>query len=226
MRRGLNSWVSLLLFLCYITCFREVVSTATVTLQSVEIFATHEFIGADPTVYFNCKGEEKIIFPDLKKAHVLYAFKGQESWQPLTEFPNKKCKRCGFYAKHTIKSDDVFGEWEFCPSEFTRADGKYIYSIDKEVNATFICEECVPHPHVADPDRAPNSENEGHGMHWAIMTLIIILASILVILGLAAAYKYWQKKKRQKDQARFLKLFEDGDDIEDELGIGPLGGSV
>lgn len=59
----------------------EVVSTATVTLQSVEIFTTHEFIGANPTVYFNCKGEEKIILPDLKKAQVEYAFKGQESWQ-------------------------------------------------------------------------------------------------------------------------------------------------
>ncbi|KAL8149830.1 hypothetical protein AgCh_006735 [Apium graveolens] len=221
MPRGLNSWVSLLLFLCYI---REVVSTATVTLKSIEIFTTHEFIGSDPTVYFNCKGEEKIILPDLRKAQVEYAYKGQESWQPLTEFPNKKCKRCGFYAKHTIKSDDVFGEWEFCPSEFTRSDGKYIYSVDKEVNATFICEECVPHPQKADP--APKSENEGNGMHWAIVALISIIVSILVFVGLAAAYKYWQKKKRQKDQARFLKLFEDGDDIEDELGIGPLGGSV
>lgn len=80
--------------------------------------------------------------------------------------------------------------------------------------------------HVLDPDPAPKSENEGHGMHWAIVTLISIIASILVCVGLAAAYKYWQKKKRQKDQARFLKLFEEGDDIEDELGIGPLGGSV
>lgn len=67
-------------FFCY-TILAEVVSTAVVTLQSVEIFTTHEFIGSDPTVYFNCKGEEKIILPDLKKAHVLYAYKGQESWQ-------------------------------------------------------------------------------------------------------------------------------------------------
>lgn len=79
--------------------------------------------------------------------------------------------------------------------------------------------------HVLDSDQAPKTENGGHGMHWAVVTLISILASILVILGLAAAYKFWQKKKRQKDQARFLKLFEEGDDIEDELGIGPFGGS-
>lgn len=76
-------------------------------------------------------------------------FNGSLHFQPLTEFPNKKCKRCGFYAKHTIKSDGVFGEWEFCPTDFTRPDGKYIYSVDKEVNATFICEECVSHPHIA-----------------------------------------------------------------------------
>jgi cbb3-type cytochrome oxidase subunit 3 len=42
------------------------------------------------------------------------------------------------------------------------------------------------------------------------------------VLGVAAAYKYWQKKKREQDQARFLKLFEDGDDIEDELGLGTV----
>lgn len=80
--------------------------------------------------------------------------------------------------------------------------------------------------HVLDPDQASKSKDGGHGLHWVIVALISILASILVIFGLAAAYKFWQKKKRQKEQARFLKLFEDTDDIEDELGIGPLGGSV
>lgn len=63
-------------------------------------------------------------------------------------------------------------------------------------------------------------------MHWTVVILVSVLVSTLFILGLVAAYKYWQKKRREKDQARFLKLFEDGDDIEDELGIGPLGGSV
>lgn len=53
-----------------------------------------------------------------------------------------------------------------------------------------------------------------------------VIVSVLFILGLAAGFKYWQKRRREKDQARFLKLFEDGDDIEDELGTGPLGGSV
>lgn len=44
----------------------------------------------------------------------------------------------------------------------------------------------------------------------------------MFVAGLVGAYKYWQKRKKQRQQAQFLKLFEDADDIEDELGIGPL----
>ncbi|KAI3822406.1 hypothetical protein L1987_09996 [Smallanthus sonchifolius] len=36
----------------------------------------------------------------------------------------------------------------------------------------------------------------------------------------------FQKRKRRQEQARFMKLFEDTDDIEDELGIGPLSESI
>jgi len=46
------------------------------------------------------------------------------------------------------------------------------------------------------------------------------LATIVLILGVFGAYKFWLKKRKEKDQAQFLKLFEDGDDIEDELGLG------
>lgn len=71
-----------------------------------------------------------------------------------------------------------------------------------------------------------NSESDTHvgrkGMHVAIIVLISLLASIVTAIVLMAAYKYWQKKKRQQDQARFLKLFEDGDEIEDELGLGTV----
>lgn len=59
-------------------------------------------------------------------------------------------------------------------------------------------------------------------MHWAFLLLICALVSIVLVLGAATAYKFWKKKKRQHEQARFLKLFEEDDDIEDELGIGPL----
>lgn len=64
--------------------------------------------------------------------------------QPLTDFTSKKCKRCGFYEEDRFKSDDIFEEWEFCPSDFSIPDGKYIRIKDKEFNATFLCPECVP----------------------------------------------------------------------------------
>lgn len=202
----------------FLSCLSGLILSATVTLDSIEIYNTHEILKAvKPEVYFRCKGENKTDLPDVKNANELYKFKGEESWQPLTEFLDKKCKRCGFYERDTFKSDDVFDEWEFCPSEFT-ADGKYIKIKDKEVNATFSCPECVPS--TAASNSTSDSRKRGNKMHVALIILIIVLVSTVLILGLIAAYKYWQKKKREQDQARFLKLFEEGDDIEDELGLG------
>jgi len=64
-------------------------------------------------------------------------------FQPLTEFTARKCKRCGFYEKDSVLSDDVFDEWELCPSDFTAPDGKYVHFKEKELNASFICPECL-----------------------------------------------------------------------------------
>ncbi|CAH9091737.1 unnamed protein product [Cuscuta europaea] len=198
----------------------EPVTAAVVTLDSIQIFQTHELFGRSPTVYFQCKGENKTILPDVKKKDILYDFKGEESWQPLTQLLDKKCKRCGFYEEDTIKSDDVFDEWEFCASEFTSADGKYTHFKEKEFNATFWCPECVPL--VGAPVHS-YSQNEQKGMSWTIVLLMVALASVILVLGGVIAHRYWQKRKRQQDQARFLKLFEEqDDDMDDELGIGPL----
>lgn len=57
-------------------------------------------------------------------------------------------------------------------------------------------------------------------MHAALIILISVVVSTVLTLGAVAVYKFWQKKKREHDQVRFLKLFEDGDDIEVELGLG------
>lgn len=59
-------------------------------------------------------------------------------------------------------------------------------------------------------------------MHWAFMLLIGASVLILLVVGAVITYKCWKQKKRQNEQARFLKLFEEDDDIDDELGIGPL----
>lgn len=53
--------------------------------------------------------------------------------------------------------------------------------------------------------------------------LICAFVLSVFIAGSVLAYKYWKRRKQQQDHARFLKMFEEGDDdIEDELGIGPL----
>ncbi|XP_009597346.1 uncharacterized protein LOC107816641 [Nicotiana tabacum] len=225
MRRRLKSRIPPLLLLFYrsilLSLLPGLITAAIVTLDSIEIYNTHELLGLTPEVYFQCKGENRTNLPDVKKKHELYSFKGEESWQPLTELEEKKCKRCGIYEKDSfIKPDDVFDEWEFCASDFTSPDGKYIRFKEKEFNATFLCPDCVPLEGASN--HSADSQTKGKGMHWALVLLICVVVSIFVVLGAVTAYKYWQKRKKQQEQARFLKLFEDGDDIEDELGIGPL----
>ncbi|CAI9268114.1 unnamed protein product [Lactuca saligna] len=216
-----NSRVSII----FLFCFPELLLSAVVTLDSLEIYTTHEWLTSTPTVYFKCNEEKKTVLPDVKKAHAVYHFKGEESFQPLTNFTSKKCKRCGFYEKDRIKFDDVFDEWEFCPSDFTSPNGIYIHSKDKEFNATFLCDECVKRVDNLDGDS--HHHNEGHGVQWYIVIIVAsIVGSILLMMGVFVAYKYWLKRKRQQEQARFLKLFEEEDDIEDDLGLGPLSDSI
>jgi flagellar basal body-associated protein FliL len=49
---------------------------------------------------------------------------------------------------------------------------------------------------------------------------------LFVLLGIGGAaaigfflFKYWQKKKREEQHARLLKLFEEDDELEVELGL-------
>ncbi|MED6182894.1 hypothetical protein PIB30_033020 [Stylosanthes scabra] len=199
---------------------------AVVTLSSIEIFTTHEWLNLTPTVYFKCNDENKTLLPDVKKKNVIYAFRGEESWQPLTNFSSRKCKRCGLYEEDKILADDVFDEWELCPSDFTVPDGKYVYVNEKEFSASFLCPDCLPLSGVSTaPPPVMNDENvgkekpAGQRTNVAVVVLVCILGSAVVIVGAVGAFKFWQKKKREQDQARFLKLFEGGDDIEDELHL-------
>ncbi|KAL3327896.1 hypothetical protein AABB24_035523 [Solanum stoloniferum] len=77
----------LLSFFCssiLLSSLPELITAAVVTLDSIEIYNTHEFLGLSPEVYFQCKGENRTIYlPDVKKKQELYTFKGEESWQNL-----------------------------------------------------------------------------------------------------------------------------------------------
>lgn len=221
----MNSGVTLFIFtslIILISCFPGHVTAAVVTLHSIELYKTHEWL-SKPTVYFQCKGENKTILPDVKKTKVVYTFKGEESWQPLTNFTNKKCKRCGLYEKDFLQHD-TFDEWEFCPSDFGGDIGTYTLLKEKEFHATFLCPECLDlmsdHKASPPPPLSYSGKKSGKkGLHVLVVLAIFAAVAAVVIIGFVGGYKYYQKRKRQQEQARFLKLFEEHDDMEDELGL-------
>ncbi|AQL07560.1 hypothetical protein ZEAMMB73_Zm00001d047767 [Zea mays] len=134
---------------------------------------------------------------------------------PLTELPEKKCKRCGLYEEGTFKPDAVFDEWEMCSSDFK--GGKYTRFKEGQFNATFLCPNCTASTGHGNP--RPSEDLETKKTSIAVIIIASVLASVLVVTALFGGFKYWQKKKRERDQVRFLKLFEEGDDLEDELGL-------
>ncbi|XP_057718652.1 uncharacterized protein LOC130933137 [Arachis stenosperma] len=214
------------LLVFFFAYFPGLVFSAVVTLSSIEIFTTHEWLKFTPTVYFKCNGENKTVLPDVKKKNVIYVFRGEESWQPLTNFSSKKCKRCGLYEEDKILADDVFDEWELCPSDFTAPLGKYEYISDKEFNASLLCPDCLPlsgvstaSPPVANDENLRKEKPARQRKNVAVIVVVSVLGSAILIVAAVGAFKFWQKRKREQDQARFLKLFEEGDDIEDELHL-------
>ncbi|KDO47508.1 hypothetical protein CISIN_1g027567mg [Citrus sinensis] len=81
--RRLSSRVScVFLALCmFLNSLPGLVLAAVVTLDSIKIYKTHEWLDNKPTVYFKCQGENKKILPDVKEKNTTYVFKGEESWQ-------------------------------------------------------------------------------------------------------------------------------------------------
>lgn len=49
--------------------------------------------------------------------------------------------------------------------------------------------------------------------------LIVCVALVAVVLLSFFLFKFWQKKKREEQYARLLKLFEEDDELELELGL-------
>ncbi|KAK4438376.1 hypothetical protein Salat_0171900 [Sesamum alatum] len=58
-----------------------------------------------------------------------------------------------------------------------------------------------------------------HGGSNRSMIAIICLVLATVALLSFFLFKYWQKKKRDEQYARLLKLFEEDDELEVELGL-------
>ncbi|KAG2287024.1 hypothetical protein Bca4012_031787 [Brassica carinata] len=204
-----------ILCIIFFGSFPGTILTQDVKLDSILIFKTHEWFSTKPIVYFQCKGENKTLFPDVKTTNVSYSFSGQESWQPLTKLKGTKCKICGIYEEDTFRYD-TFNEWELCASDFT-PEGTYTHAKEKDFNATFLCHGCSQLGAGLNKDSGTDKEEETRGMHHAIVVLIVVLVLGVVAVGLVVGSTYWRKKKRQQEQTQFL--FEDGDEMEDELGL-------
>ncbi|KAL9388167.1 hypothetical protein Peur_021291 [Populus x canadensis] len=79
---------------------------------------------------------------------------------------------------------------------------------------------------IADDSSGPKNGTMKSDKHAAstnntgIPKIAIIFVSVVAIGFLAFfLFKFWQKKKREEQYARLLKLFEEDDELEVELGL-------
>ncbi|XP_057973528.1 uncharacterized protein LOC131161636 [Malania oleifera] len=74
-----------------------------------------------------------------------------------------------------------------------------------------------------DPSSTKDSKNavnhDSSSSTVGLRVLIIGLGLVAVVAFSVFLFKIWQKKKREEQHARLLKLFEDDDELEVELGI-------
>lgn len=91
-----------------------------------------------------------------------------------------------------------------------------VYSTDFQFQTT-NCLQCFA-VLAGDPNDDKKAEAQPKG-HTGKTILFVLLGVGAVILLSFFIFKYWQKKKREEQHARLLKLFEEDDDIEVELGL-------
>ncbi|KAI5655901.1 hypothetical protein M9H77_24694 [Catharanthus roseus] len=74
-------------------------------------------------------------------------------------------------------------------------------------------------PSLKSEDGSKNASN-GSSKKAIGLTVVLICLGILATVAFSVLlFKIWQKKRREAQQARLLKLFEDDDELEVELGI-------
>ncbi|KAD4179482.1 hypothetical protein E3N88_28073 [Mikania micrantha] len=57
-------------------------------------------------------------------------------------------------------------------------------------------------------------------LHFFFLFIAISLQFLSAVVGLSSyLFKLWQKKKREEQHARLLKLFEEDDELDFELGL-------
>ncbi|CAH9091739.1 unnamed protein product [Cuscuta europaea] len=193
---GVRSKLQIVIILCYSSILQfSAAEAANVTLESIQIFTTHEALGITPTVYFACKDQNKTMLASVQEINIIYNSSTLPT-QGVTQFiDGNDCKTCGLYEEDTFTPDDVFGEWEFCLSNFT--SGECSYYVEKQFNATFLCQQCATLPlnggSASSPISATNStisaataansysRNEKAGS-WAAKLLVTAMATAFFIV--------------------------------------------
>ncbi|KAM5574990.1 hypothetical protein ABKV19_014099 [Rosa sericea] len=76
-------------------------------------------------------------------------------------------------------------------------------------------------PLFFDSVRAKDDDgsNKAGGSSVALKVIIVLLGVAAVVGFGVFLFRIWQRKKREEQHARLLKLFEDDDELEVELGI-------
>ncbi|KAK1274670.1 hypothetical protein QJS04_geneDACA016757 [Acorus gramineus] len=81
-----------------------------------------------------------------------------------------------------------------------------------------------PFPGVADDLSAhkngtTNDKHANSGGSTGVEVVGILLAVVAIVVLSIFLFKMWQKKKREEQHARLLRLFEEDDELELELGL-------
>lgn len=193
-------------------------------------------------------GEPRKDLSDVTHTRHVYNFSGHESFQPLTTLSGAKCKRCGLYEHDSWKPDDVYDEWELCPLDFAPPpDGRLSRSKRKAFDATFSCSRCHPPAAPPEPEPEPSStppagpaaapgvgvqkggRTEGGDAAWhprvPWLWGVLIAVWVMLAVALGALVRLWVQRRlwpfrrsKWEDTARFMQLFDEDDELDEELG--------
>ncbi|EOA37222.1 hypothetical protein CARUB_v10010723mg [Capsella rubella] len=64
-----------------------------------------------------------------------------------------------------------------------------------------------------------NAESRSSSSKTGTKVILVLVGFVVVAMFSFFLYKLWQKKKRDEQYARLLKLFEEDDELEVELGL-------
>ncbi len=72
---------------------------------------------------------------------------------------------------------------------------------------------------MSSKNETTTKPHESSGSNIGAKVVIIVLGFVAAGLFSFFLFKLWQKKKREEQYARLLKLFEEDDELEVELGL-------